>query len=119
MPLRQGRMSERRTPKVKARFRELAAAADWEYVVLVTNDESLDAAALSQAYRDRADCENVFDERSRTCGRFHEPPRHNCGAVERRAGLGAHPVGRILQMATRKGASPVTDGVQTLHRRNT
>jgi hypothetical protein len=37
-------------------------ARDWEYVVLVTNDETLDAVALSQAYRDRADCENVFDE---------------------------------------------------------
>ncbi len=40
----------------------LGEAPDWEYVVLVTNDETLDAAALSQAYRDRADCENVFDE---------------------------------------------------------
>lgn len=40
----------------------LGEAPDWEYVVLVTNDEALDAAALSQAYRDRADCENVFDE---------------------------------------------------------
>jgi len=62
VPLRQGRMSERRTPKVKARFAGLGEAPDWEYVVLVTNDETLDAAALSQAYRDRADCENVFDE---------------------------------------------------------
>ena len=40
----------------------LGNAPDWEYVVLVTNDESLSAVALSQAYRDRADCENVFDE---------------------------------------------------------
>jgi hypothetical protein len=30
--------------------------------VLVTNDGTLDAMALSQLYRDRADCENVFDE---------------------------------------------------------
>lgn len=42
--------------------RVLGVAQDWEYVVLVTNDESLTAVALSQAYRDRADCENVFDE---------------------------------------------------------
>jgi hypothetical protein len=28
----------------------------------VTNDDTLSAVALSQAYRDRADCENVFDE---------------------------------------------------------
>ena len=29
---------------------------------MVTNDNTLDAVALTQAYRDRADCENVFDE---------------------------------------------------------
>jgi hypothetical protein len=40
----------------------LGNAPVWEYVVLVTNDETLSAVALSQAYRDRADCENVFDE---------------------------------------------------------
>jgi len=33
----------------------------FEYVVLVTND-TLPVIALSQLYRDRADCENVFDE---------------------------------------------------------
>ncbi|MGH8615112.1 MAG: transposase [Gammaproteobacteria bacterium] len=33
----------------------------WEYVVLVT-DLTQDAWALSQLYRDRADCENHFDE---------------------------------------------------------
>lgn len=33
----------------------------YEYVVLVTN-ESLPIVGLAQMYRDRADCENVFDE---------------------------------------------------------
>lgn len=33
----------------------------YEYVVLVTN-ESLPIVSLAQLYRDRADCENVFDE---------------------------------------------------------
>lgn len=33
----------------------------YEYTVLVTND-ALPIAALAQLYRDRADCENVFDE---------------------------------------------------------
>jgi hypothetical protein len=33
----------------------------YEYVVLVTND-TLSIVSLSQLYRDRADCENVFDE---------------------------------------------------------
>ena len=35
---------------------------EWDYCVLVTNDEILDATALSQLYRDRGDCENNFDE---------------------------------------------------------
>jgi hypothetical protein len=33
----------------------------YEYITLVTNDE-LPIVALGQLYRDRADCENVFDE---------------------------------------------------------
>jgi hypothetical protein len=33
----------------------------YEYIVLVTNTD-LDLSVLAQAYRDRADCENVFDE---------------------------------------------------------
>jgi len=33
----------------------------YEYIVLVTND-ALPIVALAQLYRDRADCENVFDE---------------------------------------------------------
>ena len=35
---------------------------EWDYCVLVTNDEKMDAVAPSQLYRDRGDCENNFDE---------------------------------------------------------
>ena len=34
----------------------------WDFCVLVTSDETSDAIALSQLYRDRGDCENIFDE---------------------------------------------------------
>lgn len=39
----------------------LDSGPDYEYVVLVTN-EDLPIVGLAQLYRDRADCENVFDE---------------------------------------------------------
>jgi hypothetical protein len=39
----------------------LDSGPNYEYVVLVTN-ESLPIVGLAQLYRDRADCENVFDE---------------------------------------------------------
>ena len=39
----------------------LDSGPDYEYVVLVTNEE-LPIMGLAQLYRDRADCENVFDE---------------------------------------------------------
>lgn len=35
---------------------------EWDYCILVTNEEKLDLTALSQLYRDRGDCENSFDE---------------------------------------------------------
>ena len=35
---------------------------EWDYCALVTNDARMDAAAISQLYRDRGDCENNFDE---------------------------------------------------------
>jgi len=35
---------------------------EWDYCILVTNEETLDATAISQLYRDRGDCENNFDE---------------------------------------------------------
>lgn len=40
---------------------QLDSGPAFEYVVLVTN-ESLPIVGLAQLYRDRADCENVFDE---------------------------------------------------------
>lgn len=42
--------------------KESEKSREWEYVTLVTNDEQLTPWAISQCYRDRADCENVFDE---------------------------------------------------------
>jgi hypothetical protein len=39
----------------------LKSGPDYEYVVLITNEE-LPIIGLAQLYRDRADCENVFDE---------------------------------------------------------
>ena len=39
----------------------LQSGPHYEYIVLVTND-TLPIVALAQLYRDRADCENVFDE---------------------------------------------------------
>lgn len=40
---------------------ELGSKPVYEYMVLITND-TLPIVALSQLYRDRADCENVIDE---------------------------------------------------------
>lgn len=34
----------------------------WEYACLATNDETLPLESAGRLYRDRADCENVFDE---------------------------------------------------------
>jgi len=42
-------------------FANLDAGKLWEYAVLVTNSD-FDRAAIGQLYRDRADCENGFDE---------------------------------------------------------
>jgi hypothetical protein len=39
----------------------------WEYAVLVTWLES-EILSIGQLYRDRADCENVFDELKKTHG---------------------------------------------------
>ena len=41
---------------------DVAPAGGWEYELLVTNNTTLSAALLAQTYRDRGDCENVFDE---------------------------------------------------------
>jgi hypothetical protein len=40
---------------------ENAPSKQWEYAVLVTNSD-YHAAMMGQLYRDRADCENGFDE---------------------------------------------------------
>ena len=40
----------------------LAPSGGWDYELLATNDTELSAAQIAQAYRDRGDCENVFDE---------------------------------------------------------
>jgi hypothetical protein len=41
---------------------------DWyEYAVLVTSWEQSEVRVLAQAYRDRADAENMFDELSGRC----------------------------------------------------
>ena len=42
-------------------FANVDAGKWWEYAVLVTNSD-FDLAAIGQLYRDRADCENGFDE---------------------------------------------------------
>ena len=42
---------------------EVTDARTWDYAVLVTNNRTLDAVALSRLYRDRADCENVKNAR--------------------------------------------------------
>jgi hypothetical protein len=42
-------------------FANVDAGKLWEYAVLVTNSD-FDLAAIGQMYRDRADCENGFDE---------------------------------------------------------
>jgi hypothetical protein len=42
-------------------FANVEAEKLWEYAVLVTNSD-FDLAAIGQLYRDRADCENGFDE---------------------------------------------------------
>ena len=67
----------------------LGGTPDWEYVVLVTNDEALDAAALSQTYRDRADCENVFDEIKNQWGwsGFTTRDLHRCRVIARLTAL--------------------------------
>ncbi len=38
------------------------ATRSWDFCVLVSSVEDLDAMALAQLYRDRGDCENIFDE---------------------------------------------------------
>ena len=46
---------------------KVAALKLWEYAVLVTNTDYA-LTAIGQLYRDRADCENGFDELKNQCG---------------------------------------------------
>ena len=48
-------------------FANMDAGKLWEYAVLVTNSD-FDREAIGQLYRDRADCENGFDELKNQCG---------------------------------------------------
>jgi len=64
---------------------EGAQRREWDYVVLATNKEAFDLRAVSQCYRDRGDCENVFDEMKNQwgwCG-FTTHDRQRCGIVAR------------------------------------
>ena len=49
------------TPREFSFIEHLHSGPDYEYAVLITNTE-LSIIAIAQLYRDRADCENVFDE---------------------------------------------------------
>ena len=63
---------------------QLDSGPIFEYVVLVTND-SLPIIALAQLYRDRADCENVFDEIKNQWGwaGFVTRDLHRCRIIAR------------------------------------
>ena len=50
-----------RTGQQTLQFAHVEAGKLWEYAVLVTNSD-YPLAAIGQLYRDRADCENGFDE---------------------------------------------------------
>ena len=63
--------------------RELSSP-NYEYIVLVSND-NLPIIALAQLYRDRADCENVFDEIKNQWGwaGFVTQDLQRCGVIGR------------------------------------
>ena len=42
--------------------KDIEESREWDYVALVTNDVTLTPLTIGQCYRDRADCENIFDE---------------------------------------------------------
>jgi hypothetical protein len=62
----------------------LECGPNYEYVVLVSND-NLPIIALAQLYRDRADCENVFDEIKNQWGwaGFVTQDLQRCGVIAR------------------------------------
>lgn len=53
---------EKKPKQMLFEFAKDRKGREWDYCILVTNDERMDATALSQLYRDRGDCENNFDE---------------------------------------------------------
>ena len=57
------------------RLVEDAKGRRWDFFALVTNDTELEPVALTQLYRDRGDCENNFDEYTRTSGDGADSPR--------------------------------------------
>ena len=92
----------------------------WEYTVLVTNGD-YDLDAIGQLYRDRADCENGFDElknqwgwggyttqdMERCISRRERSPWSTTGGVgmcawrTRRHGLKRSPLARCCPLASR------------------
>ena len=63
---------------------QVPSGPDYQYIVLVTNVD-LPVASLGQLYRDRADCENVFDEIKNQWGwaGFVTRDMHRCAVMAR------------------------------------
>jgi hypothetical protein len=72
----------------------------FEYAVLITNDQE-SIIARAQLYRERADCENVFDEikNQRGWGGFMTQNFKRCRIITR---LGGHIIGCLYQMVEGK-----------------
>ena len=62
LPAPEGAKAEKVPRQQVFEFAKDKHGREWDYCILVTNDKSMDATALSQLYRDRGDCENNFDE---------------------------------------------------------
>jgi hypothetical protein len=62
LPSPEGAKAEKAPRQQVFEFAKDKHGREWDYCILVTNDTSMDATALSQLYRDRGDCENNFDE---------------------------------------------------------
>ena len=53
------------------RFVKDVKGREWDYCVLVTNDEKMDEVALSQLYRDRGDCEKFAPQTASGNGKIY------------------------------------------------
>src|SRR5574344_1156050 len=62
LPSPEGAKAEKAPRQQVFEFAKDKHGREWDYCILVTNDATMDATALSQLYRDRGDCENNFDE---------------------------------------------------------